>query len=110
VYAITETGFRAISNPSDLKAGEVLSDEIPQALMLRAEEAEARDMRSRLLRASDWTQIPDNNLTALERASWSAYRQLLRDVPQQAGFPLSVQWPTVPSARPDVGDELPQQS
>jgi hypothetical protein len=29
-------------------------------------------------------------------AEWVAYRQALRDIPQQPGFPDSIQWPTKP--------------
>ncbi|HDR8989929.1 TPA: phage tail assembly chaperone [Burkholderia vietnamiensis] len=31
-------------------------------------------------------------------ADWAAYRQALRDVPQQEGFPFSVEWPVSPHA------------
>jgi hypothetical protein len=30
-------------------------------------------------------------------AAWKTYRQELRDVPSQAGFPDSITWPTEPS-------------
>ena len=46
--------------------------------------AALRAERDRLLRESDWTQLPDAPLTAAERAEWAAYRQALRDLPQQA--------------------------
>lgn len=56
---------------------------------------EVRHQRDRLLTATDWTQgkdIPD-----AVSAPWVAYRQALRDVPQQAGFPLSINWPVSPA-------------
>ena len=31
-----------------------------------------------------------------ERNAWAAYRRLLREVPQQAGFPQSIDWPKSP--------------
>ncbi|MBU1229235.1 MAG: phage tail assembly chaperone [Proteobacteria bacterium] len=43
----------------------------------------------------DWTQLPDAPLSAEGKAAWAAYRQALRDVPEQAGFPL-VEWPLAP--------------
>lgn len=58
--------------------------------------AAARQQRNALLAASDWTQgkdIPDSVSTA-----WATYRQQLRDVPAQAGFPLNIQWPVSPGA------------
>jgi len=56
-------------------------------------EVQARQLRSRLLQASDWTQIAD---AAVDQAAWKIYRQALRDVPQQEGFPENVIWPTPP--------------
>lgn len=71
---------------------------------------EARGKRNDLLRECDWTQLADNNLTGLERTAWLAYRQLLREVPQQAGFPDNILWPTAPASSPDAGDGLPEQA
>ena len=56
--------------------------------------AQVRAERNDKLSATDWTQgkdIPDNISTA-----WANYRQALRDVPSQEGFPWTVQWPTQP--------------
>jgi len=63
-------------------------------------EAEARAERNALITASDWTQVADAPLTQNERARWREYRQCLRDVPQQPGFPASVEWPTEPEKDP----------
>lgn len=56
-------------------------------------EAEARDHRDELLAASDWTQVAD---APVDQAAWATYRQALRDVPEQAGFPAEIVWPTKP--------------
>jgi len=53
-----------------------------------------RNMRDVKLAACDWTQgrdIPNNIASA-----WATYRQALRDVPSQAGFPFNVTWPNTP--------------
>lgn len=55
-----------------------------------------RAQRNRILAACDWTQIADAKLTDEQRAAWSAYRQALRDVPEQPEFPWQVTWPTAP--------------
>jgi hypothetical protein len=55
-----------------------------------------RDSRDGKLSASDWTQIADAPLTTEQRAAWATYRQALRDVPAQAGFPWEVIWPDAP--------------
>mgnify|MGYP000417879314 FL=1 len=55
--------------------------------------AQVRAERDRLLADSDWTQVPD---APVDQAAWATYRQALRDVPQQAGFPSDINWPTTP--------------
>ena len=54
---------------------------------------EARALRDKLLVACDWTQVAD---APVDQAAWAAYRQALRDVPEQAGFPDNVTWPEEP--------------
>ena len=54
--------------------------------------AEVRAERSTKLAATDWTQLPD--VPQSIKSQWASYRQALRDVPQQAGFPFNVVWPT----------------
>lgn len=51
--------------------------------------------RNARMASCDWTQLPDAPLSAEGKAAWAAYRQALRDVPEQAGFPL-VEWPLAP--------------
>lgn len=59
-----------------------------------AEQAKSvRDDRNKRLNESDWTQVAD---APVDQAAWATYRQALRDVPSQAGFPWDVQWPTQP--------------
>jgi hypothetical protein len=41
--------------------------------------------RTLRLQASDWTQLAD---ATVDSQAWSVYRQSLRDIPQQEGFPL----------------------
>ena len=54
---------------------------------------EARALRDDLLASTDWTQVAD---APVDQAAWATYRSLLRDVPQQGGFPNTVTWPTEP--------------
>ncbi len=53
-----------------------------------------RDYRNDLLKKSDWTQNAD--IPQATKDMWRPYRQALRDVPQQAGFPGNIEWPTAP--------------
>lgn len=52
-----------------------------------------RNARNTLLTMSDWTQIAD---APVDSAAWAVYRQSLRDVTSQAGFPWNVTWPSKP--------------
>lgn len=65
----------------------------PDQRQLEQEAKEARDQRDALLAASDWTQVPD---APVDQAAWADYRQALRDVPEQDGFPTDIVWPTAP--------------
>ncbi|WP_335946093.1 tail fiber assembly protein [Salipiger bermudensis] len=58
---------------------------------------EARERRNALLDDSDWTQLGDVDLTSASKSNFATYRQDLRDVPQQSGFPDSITWPTRPA-------------
>lgn len=53
-----------------------------------------REQRNKLLYESDWTQIADANLTDSQKQSFAVYRQALRDITDQDGFPMSVEWPS----------------
>ena len=56
----------------------------------------ARGQRDVLLTASDWTQQPDVQHPADVAAAWRTYRQALRDITSQPGFPQNVIWPVAP--------------
>jgi hypothetical protein len=53
----------------------------------------ARAERDSLLIASDWTQVAD---APVDPAVWVTYRQALRDITDQGGFPDNITWPTKP--------------
>lgn len=57
---------------------------------------EIRAERNRLLAECDWTQLADVVLTDEAKEAWAAYRQALRDITAQEGFPDSVTYPTKP--------------
>ena len=54
--------------------------------------ADARQERNNLLAATDWTANSDVTMTT----EMTAYRTLLRNLPQQADFPTTINWPTAP--------------
>lgn len=57
---------------------------------------EIREQRNFLLQESDWTRMDDNQLSESDRESWANYRQALRDISNQEGFPETVEFPTKP--------------
>lgn len=55
--------------------------------------ADVRIRRDQLLSSSDWTQAAD---APVDKVAWATYRDALRNIPQQAGFPTDIAWPTKP--------------
>lgn len=86
VYYYTNDDF-IIANSSLLNALLNPISNIEEAIAL------ARKTRDSLLSESDWTQLADS---PVNKEAWASYRQSLRDVPQQEGFPLNIVWPQKP--------------
>lgn len=55
-------------------------------------ENNTRSHRNRILQETDYLALSDNTMSA----SMTTYRQALRDITDQEGFPFSVTWPTKP--------------
>jgi endonuclease/exonuclease/phosphatase family metal-dependent hydrolase len=70
----------------DMTTDEVQQRDAGQAAQVRSE-------RNALLAASDWTQVADSTA---DKAAWATYRQALRDVTEQSGFPWTIEWPEQP--------------
>lgn len=81
---------------------DMTEDEVAEITAIREERAPvyAREKRDRLLRTVvdpivtnplRWAEMTD-----AQRQAWSDYRRALLDIPEQAGFPLSIVWPTKP--------------
>ena len=62
-----------------------------QADAVAASATQVRAQRNELLAASDSMALADR-ITP----EWRDYRQALRDVPSQSGFPNTITWPTKP--------------
>lgn len=71
---------------SDLDADGIAAKDAEQAKSVR-------EQRNRLIAECDWTQVEDS---PVDKAAWATYRQELRDLPSQAGFPFDVTYPTKP--------------
>lgn len=70
--------------------GVVVDMDLP-ALEPKTEE-QIRSERDQLIAMTDWWATSDRTMSAEQ----TAYRQALRDLPSQAGFPADVTWPTKP--------------
>lgn len=80
-WAWDEASRRWLASPTPLAvAGHVRAD---------------RDQR---LAATDWVVLRTIETGAPPSAAWAAYRQALRDVPAQPGFPHTITWPEEPTA------------
>ena len=55
-----------------------------------------REERDVLLKKSDWAVVYSTEKNEEVPEEWKTYRQALRDIPQQAGFPMEVTWPEKP--------------
>jgi hypothetical protein len=63
-----------------------------QADPVAASATQVRAQRDALLAASDYMALADRITD-----EWRTYRQALRDIPAQSGFPTNVTWPVEPS-------------
>lgn len=52
-----------------------------------------RAERDGKLTLCDWTQVID---APIDKTAWAVYRQALRDIPAQVGFPNEITWPVEP--------------
>ena len=78
----------------DQPAQTAAEQETAYKAMKDAEQAKSvRTQRTQLLKDSDWTQIADSTA---DKTAWATYRQALRDITSQAGFPWTITWPESP--------------
>jgi len=91
---------KLVSITPTIQGGQVLAVEVQPlteddlASKVIAQGERVRTRRNQLLSACDYTQLPDNNDP--KKAEWAIYRQALRDLPEQAGFP-NVEFPKDPN-------------
>lgn len=97
---VTEQVYAQLQQPGRWS----LSDGMP--VLLPPEDSDTRRValgqRARLLSGSDWTQVADVPYGPEWQEAWRAYRQQLRDVSSQPGFPQVIEWPAPPPTKPDV--------
>ena len=89
VYSTERSRWEQQWSIVSLSAEEVQQRNDAKASSVRAE-------RGSLLSACDWTQVDDSPLSNVQKAAWATYRQALRDISAQTGFPWTIDWPVVP--------------
>ncbi len=78
---------------SDTEEATKSEQETAYQAKLDADKAESvRFERDQKLKDTDWMGMSDVTMSA----DWATYRQALRDVPAQSGFPNSITWPDEP--------------
>ena len=78
--------------------GEIqVSDYVPTVIPDEVLAFDIRDKRNALLSATDYLLQPDYPISDTDREAVKAYRQALRDITKQEGFPENVVWPDKPS-------------
>lgn len=86
------TGKEHIRNPETGNFEELVAPEFPEEELA----AQIRTERDRRLAETDWYMMPDYPISPEGLEAVKAYRQALRDIPGQSGFPKNVQWPVEP--------------
>ena len=98
-----------IDCPNDIRIGffydgkTFKSDEQTPEEIFEIRMIQLREIRDLLLNKTDWTAIPDNDLSWLEKRKWRKYRKQLRNFPIDAERQLKnnvyckIVWPDEPS-------------
>lgn len=68
-------------------------EDIAERTNVKAEQVRAE--RALLLEQCDWTQLGDSPVQPVNE--WRVYRQALRDITQQPGYPHNISWPDPPN-------------
>lgn len=89
--------FAGVAAEGDQPAQTAAEQEVAYKASKDAEQAKfVRQSRDDKLKECDWIVIKNLELNANIPGVWEVYRQALRDVPTQSGFPWTVTWPDAP--------------
>lgn len=83
----------------DPETGEITLTQDPVKVQAKLDAAWAslRSQRNARLAACDWTQLADAHLSQEKKDAWAAYRQELRDLPDETQDPTAPEWPLDPT-------------
>lgn len=91
-----EEGYREKRGEDLSWSVETIPEKTPEEKLAEAEE-QVRSKRDSLIADTDYLLCADYPISAEDLEAVKAYRQALRDVPQQEGFPFEVVWPELPT-------------
>lgn len=95
VSAITSiSDYQSCIDEFDTKKAELEKD---PTLTTDEKWANLRFIRQSLLIESDWTQLPDSQLSSTKKTEWTTYRQSLRDLPANTSDIDNPTYPTKPA-------------
>jgi hypothetical protein len=104
-----QVALETSEDPSVLRAvasedGTISLTEDPAKVQTKLDAAwtSLRTERNARLAATDWVALADAHLSQDKKDAWFAYRQALRDLPDEVTDPLTVEWPLVPGSVPVV--------
>jgi hypothetical protein len=85
-WQVREMTTEELTERNSIRETELLERNTMQANLVR-------NTRNTKLLESDWTQLSDS---PVDKATWATYRQALRDITAQSGFPWTITWPDAP--------------
>ena len=89
---VVENGFAYVVQVVDKTAEEIAADVASKA-------AQVRSQRDALIKQTDWMVIRAQETSVAMDVKWAEYRQALRDITSQDGFPSNVTWPVRPDEK-----------
>ena len=89
--------FDAIINDRDKEIDRLTQEALDNE---PSEEEKDRSQRNMLLEQTDWIVVKYLDIGEPVPQEWSDYRQALRDITEQDGFPGNVDWPEEPTTTP----------
>jgi hypothetical protein len=76
---------------------ELQVDAAKEAALAAQQMEQLRAERNNRLALCDWTQVADAPLSVEQKAAWAAYRQELRDLPENTEDAANPEWPSQPA-------------
>jgi len=93
VVSVDDTAGAFDADGNQVQIDEALVQAEVERLIAQQPAKDARKKRDELIAKTDWRASSDVNMSQ----EWIDYRQALRDVPQQSGFPENIEWPVEPT-------------